>query len=88
MSVGYTSGTNSWKKGGGWEWTQGEADEGTYQISSRDAIYTRKNHKKKSFSLILCLWDDGYTLNFLWQSFHDVGESNHFAVHLKLSAEL
>ena len=45
------------------------------------------HHKGKyifCFFKFLSIWDDKCLLNLLWESFHGVCKSNHYAVHLKL----
>ena len=57
-------------------------------------VFKRVNHEFSSqgknilffffYIVSIYIWDDRRSLNLLWQSFHDVCESNHYAVHLKL----
>lgn len=43
--------------------------------------------EKMFFFYLISIWDDGCSLNLLWESFHDICKSNHYVVHLKLSVE-
>ena len=42
------------------------------------------HHKEKNFSFV-SVEDDACSLNFLSSSFHNISESKHYAVHLKLT---
>ena len=61
---------------------------GSYIVKLLKSVYPESSHQKgnifSNFFNVLSIWDDRYSLNFLWKLFPDVCRTNPYALCLKL----